>query len=65
MGFEIFSIGFLILSILVFVYLGRVIALKKGLNPVFWGLMGAAFGPLMLPFILLAKPDNHPDEIDK
>lgn len=59
MGPEMFSIGFLVLSILLSVYLGHIIARKKGLNPRFWGFMGAAFGPLMLPFILLAKPKNN------
>ena len=56
MGGETFSLALLIFSILLFVYLGHSIARKKGLNPRFWGMMGAAFGPLMLPFLLLAKP---------
>ena len=31
------------------------IAKKRGANPVFWGVMGAAFGPLAIPFIFLAR----------
>lgn len=30
----------------------------KGLNPVFWGVMAALIGPLVFPFIWLAKPRN-------
>lgn len=53
---DLYSVGLLLLGILLFVYLGHIIARKKGLNPVFWGMMGGAFGPFMLPFLLLAKP---------
>jgi hypothetical protein len=45
----------LLLGILVFVYLGHVMARKKGLNPVFWGVMGGLLGPLVILLILLAK----------
>jgi hypothetical protein len=45
------SIGLIVLS----VYLGHVLARRKGLNPVFWGVMGGIFGPFMLPFLLLTK----------
>lgn len=50
-----YSLVFLFLGLILFVYLGHVLAKRKGLNPVFWGLMGGLFGPFMLPFILLAK----------
>lgn len=55
-----YSMIFLILGILLFVFLAQILARKKGLDPFFWGLMGAMFGPLALPFILLAKPRNPP-----
>lgn len=42
--------------VLLFILLGHGLARRKGLNPVFWGVMGGLFGPLILPFILLAKP---------
>lgn len=32
------------------------IAVRRGAKPVFWGLMGALFGPFAIPFALMAKP---------
>jgi hypothetical protein len=32
------------------------IARRRGGNAVFWGIMGALFGPLAIPFAFLAKP---------
>ncbi|MDH3388586.1 MAG: hypothetical protein OEN02_11830 [Gammaproteobacteria bacterium] len=32
------------------------IAKRRGAKPVFWGVMGALFGPFAIPFALLAKP---------
>lgn len=57
---NMFGLLYLILVIVVFAYLAHILAKRKGLNPVFWGAMGAFFGPLALPFILLAKPRNNP-----
>jgi len=34
----------------------HVIARSRGARPVFWGLMGAIFGPLAIPFAYQAKP---------
>ncbi len=31
------------------------IAEKRGGNPVFWGSMGAIFGPLAIPFAFMSK----------
>lgn len=45
---------------LLFVYLGHSIAKRKGLNPVFWGVMGALLGPLMLLIIVFAKSSPKP-----
>ena len=59
-----YSLVFLLLAILLFVYLARILARRKGLDPVFWGVMGALFGPLALPFILLAKPRTPPSAKD-
>jgi hypothetical protein len=28
---------------------------KRGLNTLFWAIMGALFGPFAIPFVLLAK----------
>jgi hypothetical protein len=33
------------------------IAKRRGARPVFWGAMGALFGPLAIPFVFLAKQD--------
>lgn len=39
----------------------HLVARKRGLKPVFWGIMGVMFGPLAIPFVYLAGPahDNH------
>lgn len=37
----------------------HLIAKSRGVTPVFWGLMGAMFGPLALPFCLMAKPHQQ------
>jgi len=34
-------------------------AKKRGANPVFWGVMGAIFGPLAIPFVLVSKPKSN------
>lgn len=31
------------------------IAKRRGANPVFWGVMGAIFGPLAIPFVFMSK----------
>ena len=31
------------------------IAKRRGANPVFWGVMGALFGPFAIPFVFLIK----------
>ncbi len=49
----------LLIGILMIVLAHRM-AKAKGLNPVFWGVMAALFGPLVFPFIWLAKPRNPP-----
>jgi len=32
------------------------LAKSRGAKPVFWGVMGALFGPLAIPFAYMAKP---------
>lgn len=34
----------------------HVVANRRGLKPVFWGVMGLLFGPLAIPFVYLLKP---------
>jgi hypothetical protein len=34
------------------------LAKRRGANPVFWGVMGALFGPLAIPFVFLARPER-------
>jgi hypothetical protein len=48
----------LLIGILMIVLAHRM-ARAKGLDPVFWGVMAALFGPLVFPFIWLAKPRNR------
>jgi hypothetical protein len=52
--------GIIILSMvsLGFAVLLASIAEKKGLNTVFWAVMGAVLGPFALPFILIKKKDK-------
>jgi hypothetical protein len=33
----------------------HLIAKRRGRNPAFWGVMGAIFGPLAIPFVYLKK----------
>ena len=54
-----FGMAYLILVIVLFVYLAQFIAKKKGLDPVYWGVMGGLFGPLILPVILLIKSEKE------
>ncbi len=37
----------------------RVIAKRRGRNPVFWGVMGLLFGPLAIPFAVAARPKRR------
>jgi hypothetical protein len=37
------------------VFISHRIAKKRGANPVLWGLLGAIFGPLAIPFALMIK----------
>ena len=46
----------LVVVVLVSIVACHVIAKRRGGNPVFWGLMGAVFGPFAIPFAFLAKP---------
>ena len=36
----------------------HVIAKRRNANAVFWGVMGAAFGPIAIPIAFLSKPDD-------
>ncbi|MBC8211692.1 MAG: hypothetical protein H8E21_11560 [Gammaproteobacteria bacterium] len=56
------SLILLALGIFVFVYVGHVMARKKGLNPRFWGVMGGLLGPLVIPLILFSKPHKKNSE---
>lgn len=38
------------------IFICHVLAKKRGLKPVFWGVMGALFGPLAIPFAAFGKP---------
>lgn len=48
------AVVFLILA-LACVVLCHVIAKKRSLNPVYWAVMGAIFGPFAIPFVFIAK----------
>jgi len=38
------------------------LAKKRGANPVFWGVMGALFGPLAIPFVFMSKSKKHTED---
>ena len=39
------------------------IAASRGGNAVFWGVMGALFGPVAIPFAFRAKPKRRLDAV--
>ena len=48
----------LILVVLVFLVsaaLARSMAMRRGLNPVFWAALGFAFGPLVFPLLFMVR----------
>lgn len=49
---------FIVLAVLSIV-ICHYIAKKRGANPVFWGVMGAIFGPLAIPFALMSNKKNE------
>ena len=40
------------------IFVCHYIAKSRGAKPVFWGVMGALFGPLAIPFAFMAKPGS-------
>ncbi len=54
--------AYLILIIIFFVFLAQFIAKKKGLDPVYWAVMGGIFGPLAIPVILFIKSKKSNSE---
>ena len=40
------------------IFVCHYIATSRGAKPVFWGVMGALFGPLAIPFVFMAKPGS-------
>lgn len=52
---ETFSMVYFIAAILLFVFVAHFMAKKKGLNPVFWGVMGGVFGPLAILVLVFIK----------
>ena len=51
----------MIASGILFIVLGHVLAKRKGLNPVLWGVLGGLLGPLMLLLIVFAKAPTQDD----
>ena len=33
----------------------HIVARRRNANPVFWGVLGVAFGPIVIPFVFLLK----------
>ena len=57
-----FSVVLLVLLLCIVVC--HYIASKRGLNPVFWGVMGGLFGPFAILFVLIKKTKQSPDSSD-
>ena len=43
---------------LAFAFLLGAVAEKRGVQVMFWAIMGAVFGPLAIPFVFFAKTDR-------
>lgn len=54
MGFAVSLVAINILSI----FICHGIAKSRGAKPVFWGVMGALFGPVAIPFVFMSKPEE-------
>ena len=50
-----------ILVIIASAFICHLIAKNRGADAVFWGVMGAIFGPLAIPFAFLSKPGPNND----
>ncbi len=40
-------------------FICQTIADKRGLKPIFWGVLGFLFGPLVILIVLLVKPSEQ------
>ena len=52
-------IAILVLIFIVSAIICHLIAKNRKGNAVFWGVMGAIFGPIAIPFAFLSKPGNN------
>ena len=52
------SLLLIIIPVLFSLWVCHVVAKKRGLNQRFWHIMALIFGPLAIPFIFLAKPQQ-------
>jgi len=52
-------IAIMILTFVTSAVICHFIAKNKNANSVFWGVMGAVFGPLAIPFALLSKSETR------
>ena len=52
------NIAILVSSFIISAILCHYIARHRGANAVFWGVMGAVFGPLAIPFVFFSKADS-------
>ena len=49
------TVIFLILFAVIPVVICHSVAKRRSANPIFWGIMGAMFGPFALPFVFFLK----------
>lgn len=55
---QVFLWGITITVSLVFAAILYLIAARRGVNKVFWAVMGFLFGPFALPFVFFARKDR-------
>lgn len=51
-------IALLVLTFFISAILCHFIASSRNANAVFWGVLGAVFGPLAIPFVFFSKPTS-------
>ena len=53
------NVAILVGTFIISAVLCHFIAKNRGANAVFWGVMGAVFGPLAIPFVFLSKAGGN------
>jgi phosphotransferase system glucose/maltose/N-acetylglucosamine-specific IIC component len=57
---QFFSLAIIALVCLLCIVIAHRMAKKKGLNAVFWGVLGGTFGPLVFPVLIMIPSRKSP-----